>query len=180
MAGKAETFLNKMDETAAGVLNEPTGSSSRHGHHQVESNSHRTDPTGSGVHSRSSSISSSFSTISTRELATNNGAHEKKSDDDEKLFEFLNSSASTPRSRTPPKTEISPVKENLAANVEQALGGDQLDGEKDKIKSMTKEISSLTKHNIQLETDCKRLKKKVDSFQMQFEKAENELRELEV
>lgn len=123
MAGKAETFLNAMDQTAAaalsGSMSETTG---RSGDKQESMASDSTaivphlvtyqprytptpvaPPVQTTSHSRNSSIGSSFSTVSSRDVHSNgtivnsiftpttHRTSRGRADRDEKMFDFLNS-----------------------------------------------------------------------------------------
>jgi hypothetical protein len=126
MAGKAETFLNKMDQTAAAAL---TGSMSEGTSDSMSSDSTAIVPVSLVTyqprytavasaapvpsHSRTSSIGSSFSTVSSRDIHSNgnignsfftppphkSSSSKNRSDSDEKMIEFLNSK-SVPPSKT--------------------------------------------------------------------------------
>lgn len=144
IAGKAETFLNRMDQTAAAALH---GSTSPHQVTDVNEDSPaaiiptlvtyqpRYTPTPlpttvTAGHSRNSSLGSSFSTISSRDVYSSNGGHSIQASipshlhnhsiappsmqkaslksnlvDDEKLVEYLNSPSSSSTPVTRPKGE---------------------------------------------------------------------------
>lgn len=125
MAGKAETFLNAMDQTAAaalsGSMTEGDSSSGTIGQDSMASDSTAivphlvtyqprytptpvAPPAARSSHSRNSSIGSSFSTVSSRDVHSNgtvlnsiftptpHRTSRGRSDrDDEKMFDFLNS-----------------------------------------------------------------------------------------
>lgn len=156
----------------------------------------------SAPHSRSSSISSSFSTISAREVVNNSNytkpSNTKAVDDDEKLFEFLNSKGSSVASTQgsdSPKTDVTseekqwsevenPDVETSSDKLETIVEvkretSDQVIKLKDQVKSLTREITQLTKRNVDLETDCKRLQKRLDNWQSQIVSSDNALRELQ-
>ncbi|RWS01026.1 Golgin subfamily A member 5-like protein [Dinothrombium tinctorium] len=225
-AGKAEDLLNKMDQKAAVVLKETSKSKSNASKYEHLNTTDRSFDTtqpfrtqttaadtvlGSGVHSRNSSISSSFSTISSRELLSTNssnshGYHANKSgkdsgsvkDEDEKLFEFLNAkectaNASTSRSNTPTKASTGEEelrgsdeeKSEIIASAESAsdeLESDHKSNSKvmsEEIVSLKKELAKLTKRNVELETECKRLKKRLENWKNQIGSSDAALRELQ-
>ncbi|RWS28854.1 Golgin subfamily A member 5-like protein [Leptotrombidium deliense] len=212
-AKNAEDLLNKVDQNVAVVLKEtkPKRSEVTAVNMENTGSAYRqsfvpTSPEyGSGLHSRNSSISSSFSTISTREVTQKT---ESVKDDDEKLFEFLNAKeaqTSTPQSSTPPKTEsvaeespesdsdpeshskpavIEDTPENLTGTVTDVqnnpIGNDnELRDQNETLLSLKKEISVLTKRNVELETEYKRIKKRLDNWKNQVVASDAALRELQ-
>jgi hypothetical protein len=212
IAGKAEDILNKMDQKAAVVLSLtdskpqskvksnvdldsdsllcPISSSSGSSKNTVT-----TSNPGSVLHSRSSSLSSSFSFLS----ASNSGKKEVKSDDD-KLFDFLNSKESlnsskdSQSSKSDPdldekmskeikseaKFDKTPSKVNMVTEIGSQVA-DQGSAElKKQIDALTKKITALTKKNVDLETEFKRSQKRLDNWQNQLSSSDAALKELQV
>ncbi|KAI1287714.1 Golgin subfamily A member 5 [Halotydeus destructor] len=173
-----------------------------------------------GGHSRNSSISSSFSTISTREAGQANQNREVSRDDDDKLFEFLNAKGSSSNQGSGKRSRpFSPKKEHEGTSIasndpsidvisvssedeKQRSGQSSPDNVqkqeesfvesvievplpeqnarlREEIKSLTKEISLLTKRNIDSDTELKRLNRRLENWQSQLNASDAALRELQ-
>lgn len=148
------------------------------------SNNGKSQPSSKG-HTRASSFESIGSNISKT----------AQPDDDERLFEFLNSKISTEiQEETDSKIvnddDIKVLSQEKAKDFHESTEFEDLHSStstttdvvidyQGKIKSLSLEIASLNRRNIELETECKRLQKRITNWQSQLTSSDQTIRELE-
>lgn len=190
IAGKAENLLNAMDQSAAQALNTSEKKRNKRNHNNdnydnisnaedfsesfaiqsIKTLSSTSSNNGNGQSSRGHTRASSFESIGSRESSkSSKNSSDRQALDDETLFEFLNN-----KEGDIPEEESSLI----AIKAPETSGAVQQDFE-GQIRALTNEISHLNRRNIELETECKRLQKRINNWIQQLGSSDNTIKELQ-